>query len=94
MKFLLCTILLVLSLACSSGVTNRKIANLEAEIKKEFEAKQYTVMEVKLTKQSDTTAAGYIRMTKSVPGIGEMEFTEVCSATMDPDTNRFSWRCK
>lgn len=93
MKILLCCILLGLSTACSAGITNRNIANVEGEIKRNFEAKQYVVTEIKLTKQSDTTLAGYIRMRRNVPGVGDMEFTEVCTAKMDENTNRFDWKC-
>jgi hypothetical protein len=80
--------------ACGPAISKRDIRNVETDITRDCEAKQYTVTEIHLTKQSNTTLAGYVRMKRDVPGVGDMVFTQVCSASMDANTKRWRWACK
>lgn len=94
MKSSICVIMLALLTACAPAISKRDIRNLEGEITRDCEAKQYTVTEIHLTKQSETALAGYVRMKRNVPGVGDMVFTKVCSASMDASTKRWQWACK
>lgn len=94
MKTLVVILLLAFAVGCSSGFTNRDIASVQESIKSDFEKRNYTVTEVKLTRQSDLTLKGYVRYRRNVPDVGEMDFSRVCTATMDKDSGKYTWGCQ
>ena len=60
----------------------------------QFEAQGFTVTEIRLSKGSKKELYGYVRLKKTVPGLGEMDFSKVCSATRDENSSQYSWRCE
>jgi len=93
MKLFLCCCLL-LTLSCSSGFSSRDIADVEASIRKDSEKKGFTVTEVRMSKASDNTLAGFVRLKKNVPALGDMDFSKVCTATKDSNTGHYTWKCE
>ena len=93
-KTFLCCFLSVVLLGCSTGFTEQDISNAKVSIKDDFEAKEFTVTEIKLVKESDRTLTGYVKLRKVVPAIGDMDFTKRCTAIMDQDSPQYTWKCE
>ncbi len=85
---------MVLMLGCSSGFSNSDIADVQASIRHDFEKKGFTVLEIRMSKGSKDTLGGFVRLRKNVPNIGDMDFSRVCTATKDPNTAHYSWKCE
>lgn len=94
MKSALCCFALFVLLSCASGISKQDIAKVQASIRKDFEKKGFTVTDIKLEKQSAETLAGVVRLRKTVPSVGDMEFSKVCSATVNLDTKDYTWKCQ
>lgn len=93
-QLLCCCVFLLTLLGCSAGFSKKDIANVEASIRTDFETKGYTVTKVQLDQQSKTKLSGVVLLRKNVPGVGDMEFSRVCTATVDPATSHPSWKCE
>ena len=93
-KTLLCCFSLAVLLACSASFSEQDIASVEASMRKDFETKGFTVTRIQLTRQSKTKLSGVVLLRKDVPGVGDMEFSRVCTATMDEQSSQPSWKCE
>jgi uncharacterized protein YkuJ len=78
-------------LACSSDA--ERMADLQQHVKQHFEAEGFTVVEIKFSDKSKRTLSGYARLRKSVPPLGDMDFTRLCTATLDESSSRYTWTC-
>lgn len=85
---------LVWMLGCSSGFSQSDIADVQTRIKQDFEKKGFTVLEIKMSRGSEDTLGGFVRLRKNVPNIGDMDFSKVCTATKNPNTSQYSWKCE
>jgi hypothetical protein len=93
MKSLLCGFILGSLLGCSSGFSDQEISQVRTSIKDHFEQKGFTVTEISLVKESNETLSGFVRLSKTVPQVGDMDFSKVCTARMDQHSSRFTWDC-
>ncbi len=94
LKTFFCCFSLAVLLACTASFSSQDIANVEASMRKDFETKGFTVTKIQLTKQSETKLSGVVLLRKNVSGIGDMDFSRVCTATMDQTTSQPSWKCE
>ena len=67
---------------------------MEARMRQDFESKGFSVTKMNLRKQTDTKLSGVVMLRKNVPGVGDMDFSRVCTAIMDEKTSQFSWKCE
>jgi hypothetical protein len=79
---------------CQSGFSNEEISRVKTSIKQDFEDKGFVVTEIKLTKESKYSLSGVVRLKKNVPYVGEIEFSEMCDATMDQNSLQYAWKCE
>ena len=94
MKSFVCFLLLAILFGCSASFSSQDVSNVEASIRKDFETKGFTVTKIQLTRQSKTKLSGVVLLRKSVPGVGDMDFSRVCTATMDEKSSQPSWKCE
>jgi hypothetical protein len=91
--FVLCLSMAIL-FGCSASFSKQDIANVEADMRKDFETKGFTVTKIQLTRQSKTKLSGVILLRKNVPGVGDLDFSRVCTVTMDQASSTPSWKCE
>lgn len=79
---------------CQPSFRQADIDNLKSDISRAAEEQGFAVSDVQMINESATKATGFAKIYKAVPGLGRIDVTWSCEATMGSDGKRYIWSCK